>query len=83
MAPIRRQAQPNLRDFVAFKYSVTRCSKMLERFSFSQKRRTALTFCLHAIPDGKPLRTFPGIALARATSSRCRSHGRRSITAPS
>ncbi|TBY73330.1 hypothetical protein E0H38_15445 [Rhizobium leguminosarum bv. viciae] len=37
----------------------------LERFSFSRKRRIALTFCFYAIPDGKPLRTFPGIALAR------------------
>ncbi|NKM44750.1 hypothetical protein GFL91_07060 [Rhizobium leguminosarum bv. viciae] len=63
-------AHPNLRDFVTFKCSVARCSKTLERFSFSQKRRTALTFCFHAIPDGEPLRTFPGIALARATSSR-------------
>ncbi|RUM03769.1 hypothetical protein EFR84_18745 [Rhizobium chutanense] len=25
--------------------------------------RTALSFCFYAIPDGKPLRTFPGIAL--------------------
>jgi 3-oxoacyl-[acyl-carrier protein] reductase len=48
-APMRRQAHPNLRDFVAFKYSVARCSKKL----------------------------------ARATSSRRQSHGRRSITAPS
>ncbi|TAV12874.1 hypothetical protein ELI37_21350 [Rhizobium leguminosarum] len=35
----------------------------LERFSFSWKRRTALTFCFYAIPDGKPLRTFPELAL--------------------
>ncbi len=38
-------AHPNLRDFVTCKYSVARCSKTLEWFSFSQKRRTALTFC--------------------------------------
>src|SRR4051794_40453686 len=25
--------------------------------------RTALSSCFYAIPDGKPLRTFPGIAL--------------------
>ncbi|TIT88933.1 MAG: hypothetical protein E5W55_25515, partial [Mesorhizobium sp.] len=25
------------------------------------KRRTALTICFYAIPDGKPLHTFPGI----------------------
>jgi hypothetical protein len=56
---------PNLCDFVAFKYSVARCSKTLEWFNFSQKRRTALTFCFHAIPDRKPLRTFPGVALKR------------------
>ncbi|PDS38576.1 hypothetical protein CO665_08745 [Rhizobium anhuiense] len=37
--------------------------RALERFSFSRKRRTALTFCFYTIPDGKPLRTFPGIAL--------------------
>jgi hypothetical protein len=37
----------------------------LERFSFSWKRRAALTFCFYAIPDGKTLRTFPGIALMR------------------
>ncbi|TBZ13033.1 hypothetical protein E0H38_18160 [Rhizobium leguminosarum bv. viciae] len=36
----------------------------LERFSFSRKRRTALSFCFYAIPNGKPLRTFPGIALS-------------------
>jgi hypothetical protein len=36
----------------------------LERFSFSRNLRTALSLCFHAIPDGKPLRTFPGITLA-------------------
>ncbi|AZO28978.1 MAG: hypothetical protein EOQ30_00850 [Mesorhizobium sp.] len=30
----------------------------LERFSVSRKRRTALSLCFYAIPDGKPLRTF-------------------------
>ncbi|RUW64262.1 hypothetical protein EOA28_35520 [Mesorhizobium sp. M2A.F.Ca.ET.067.02.1.1] len=35
----------------------------LERFSVSRNRRTALSLCIYAIPDGKPLRTFPGIAL--------------------
>jgi hypothetical protein len=39
--------------------------KMPERFSFSSKRRTAPTFCFYATPDGKPLRTFPGVALVR------------------
>jgi hypothetical protein len=39
---------------------------MLERFTVSRKRRTALSF-LHAIPDGKPLHTFPGIALDDAS----------------
>ncbi|NKM53892.1 hypothetical protein GFL21_05055 [Rhizobium anhuiense] len=38
-------------------------SSALERFNFSWKRRTTLTFCFYTIPDGKPLRTFPGIAL--------------------
>ncbi|NKN11236.1 hypothetical protein GFL86_06595 [Rhizobium laguerreae] len=27
------------------------------------KRITALAFCFYAMPDGKPLHTFPGIAL--------------------
>ncbi len=36
----------------------------LERFRFSRNTRTALTLCFHAIPDGKPLHTFPGVALA-------------------
>jgi hypothetical protein len=31
-----------------------------ERFRFSRKRGNAL--CFYAIPDGKPLHTFPGIA---------------------
>ncbi|WP_112101265.1 acyltransferase family protein [Mesorhizobium hawassense] len=35
----------------------------LERFTVSRKRRTAPAFHFDAIPDGKPLRTFPGIAL--------------------
>src|SRR6478752_7772325 len=39
--------------------------KQLERFIVSRKRRTALSLCSDAIPDGKPLHTFPGIALAR------------------
>ncbi|TIU62537.1 MAG: hypothetical protein E5W15_30100, partial [Mesorhizobium sp.] len=29
----------------------------------SWKRGAALSFCLDAIPDGKPCHTFPGIAL--------------------
>ncbi|WP_256754119.1 hypothetical protein [Mesorhizobium sp. Mes31] len=36
----------------------------LEQFTVSQKRRTALTLCFDAIPNGKPLHTFPGIALS-------------------
>ncbi|MBX4861625.1 hypothetical protein G9X64_18465 [Rhizobium sophorae] len=31
---------------------------ILERFSFSWNRRTALSFYSYAIPDGKPLRLF-------------------------
>ncbi|TPM99880.1 hypothetical protein FJ977_10940 [Mesorhizobium sp. B2-1-3A] len=34
----------------------------LERFALSAN---ALSLCFDAIPNGKPLRTFPGIALAR------------------
>jgi len=34
-APRRHQAHPNLRNFVAFKYSVARCSKTLARDQFS------------------------------------------------
>ncbi|TPI75836.1 hypothetical protein FJ423_22250 [Mesorhizobium sp. B2-8-9] len=41
----------------------------LEQFSVSRSRRTALNLCFCAIPDGKPLRTFPGIALAQASES--------------
>ncbi|NKM96579.1 hypothetical protein GFL89_00205 [Rhizobium leguminosarum bv. viciae] len=41
-----------------------------ERFSFSWKRRTALTFCFYAIPDAKPLRTFAGIALETGLDAR-------------
>ncbi|TCA81629.1 hypothetical protein E0H62_02625 [Rhizobium leguminosarum bv. viciae] len=33
---------------------------------------TALSFCFYAIPDGKPLHTFPGIA-PTAQAARCRS----------
>ncbi|RWY82493.1 hypothetical protein EHI44_24720 [Rhizobium leguminosarum] len=39
--------------------------KMAERFSFSSKRRTAPAFCFYATADGKPLRTFPGVAPVR------------------
>ena len=47
---------------------------VLERFTVSRKRRIALTLCFDAIPKGKryalfpgkPLHTFPGIALAAA-----------------
>jgi hypothetical protein len=35
----------------------------LEQFRFSPNRGNALSFCFHAIPDGKPVPTFPGIAL--------------------
>ncbi|WP_292318833.1 MFS transporter [Mesorhizobium sp.] len=38
----------------------------LERFSVSRKRRTALSLCFYAIPDGKLFVTFPGIALTAA-----------------
>ncbi|TPL00598.1 hypothetical protein FJ567_13655 [Mesorhizobium sp. B2-4-16] len=37
----------------------------LERFIVSRKRRSALSLCFYAIPGGKPLHTFPGIALRR------------------
>ncbi|RUX91269.1 hypothetical protein EN935_03515 [Mesorhizobium sp. M7D.F.Ca.US.004.03.1.1] len=37
-----------------------------ERFIVSRKRRTALSPCFDAIPDGKPFHTFPGIAPALA-----------------
>ncbi|NKK82475.1 hypothetical protein GFL51_34785 [Rhizobium leguminosarum bv. viciae] len=36
------------------------------------KRITALAFCFYAMPDGKPLHTFPGIALT-VQAARCRS----------
>ncbi|QAZ43601.1 hypothetical protein C1M53_12180 [Mesorhizobium sp. Pch-S] len=42
----------------------------LERFRFSRKRGNALIFCSYAIPDGKPLHTFPGIALIVAPKKR-------------
>ncbi|PZV39684.1 hypothetical protein B5V02_07025 [Mesorhizobium kowhaii] len=38
----------------------------LERLTVAQRRRTAPSLCFDAIPDGKPLRTFPGIALVIA-----------------
>ena len=41
----------------------------LERFSLLRNRRTAPSLCFFAIPDGKPLRTFPGIALDAAIVS--------------
>ncbi len=34
-----------------------------EHFRFSARHGNALSFCLSAIPDAKPLRTFAGIAL--------------------
>ncbi|CDX25462.1 hypothetical protein MPLB_660052 [Mesorhizobium sp. ORS 3324] len=46
----------------------------LERLTDSRKRRTALSLCFHAIPDGKPLHTFPGIALGAFRSGFVR-HG--------
>ena len=38
---------------------------LLERFRFSLNRGNALSYCFHAIPGGKPVPTFPGIALAQ------------------
>ncbi|KAA1184853.1 hypothetical protein FP026_05655 [Rhizobium tropici] len=38
-------------------------------FRFPSKRENALSFCCYAIPDGKPLRTFPGIALVGLAST--------------
>ncbi|RFB85738.1 hypothetical protein B5K08_25650 [Rhizobium leguminosarum bv. trifolii] len=35
----------------------------LEHFRFSTNHGNALSLCFHAIPDGKPLRSFAGIAL--------------------
>ncbi|RUT86510.1 MULTISPECIES: CGNR zinc finger domain-containing protein [unclassified Mesorhizobium] len=35
----------------------------LDHVTVSRERRAALTLCFDAIPDGKPLHTFPGIAL--------------------
>src|SRR5947209_13908892 len=40
--PIRRQVHPNLCDFVAFKYSVARCSKKLARSTSSDRKSTRL-----------------------------------------
>jgi hypothetical protein len=40
-----------------------------EWFIVSRKRRTALSLCFDAIPDGKPLHTFPGIAQAIGAAS--------------
>ncbi|NUS21993.1 MAG: hypothetical protein HOQ25_19760 [Mesorhizobium sp.] len=39
----------------------------LERFIVSRKRQTAPSVFSDAFPDGKPLRTFPGIAFVSAT----------------
>ena len=44
----------------------------LDRFTVSQKRRTAPCLCFYAIPDRKPLHTFPGIALPRPYGQACR-----------
>ncbi len=50
-------------------YSLDRplCVRMdagdLERLHFSSNRKSALSYCFYAIPDGKPAATFPGIAL--------------------
>ncbi|RWQ34545.1 MAG: D-alanyl-D-alanine carboxypeptidase, partial [Mesorhizobium sp.] len=41
----------------------------LEHFIVSRKRRTALSICFYEIPDGKPLRTFPRIALVHVAKS--------------
>jgi len=35
----------------------------MEHFRFSPNCGIAVIFCFSAIPNGKPLRTFPGIAL--------------------
>jgi hypothetical protein len=40
-------------------------SVVLEHFRFSSNRENALSPCFYAFPDGKPLRTFPGNALAQ------------------
>ena len=47
----------------------------LEPFIVSQKRRTAPSLCFDAIPDGKPLHTFPGIALAELPDGFAGDHG--------
>ncbi|RWC49458.1 MAG: hypothetical protein EOS55_07335 [Mesorhizobium sp.] len=52
---------------------------LLERFIVSRKRRTALSFCVCAIPKGKryalfpgkPFHTFPGIAPAAILADYC------------
>ena len=51
----------------------------LKRFSVSRNRRTALSICFYAIPDGKPLHTFPGIALAENSSGKRWADARRLI----
>jgi len=54
----------------------------IERFSFVRNLRTALALFFHASPDGKPLRTFPGTALAsgeRPILSRALLDGLRSV----
>ncbi|WP_246678786.1 S8 family serine peptidase [Mesorhizobium sp. B2-4-17] len=48
--------------------AVIRFAAILERFTVSPKRRSAPSAFLFAIPDGKPLRTFAGIALAAAAT---------------
>jgi hypothetical protein len=40
---------------------------------------TALSICFYTIPDGRPLRTFPGIAPARTTLSLAASIIRRAV----
>ena len=45
------------------RHGATHWAHELERLRVSRNRLTALCYCFCAIPDGKPLRTFPGIAL--------------------
>ena len=40
----------------------SRCSFRGRAFPFFTETRDALSFCFYAIPDAKPLHTFPGIA---------------------
>ncbi len=39
-------------------------TSLIEHFHFKRKHGNVLPLCIDAIPDGKPVPTFPGIALA-------------------